>query len=112
MRRQLLTAGADPATAKKKAREAEFARMRHELAMAANGAVAAPSRGNKRALDGEDDCGCDCVPCDGGDCDACDCESCECEGCSCDSAMAKLKAKKARAAYFARMRRDLAAARG
>ena len=32
MRRQLLTAGADPATAKKKAREAEFALMRHELA--------------------------------------------------------------------------------
>jgi capsid assembly protease len=106
-------AASHPATpAAKKARALRFARMRHELLVAANGAVAAPGGDTKRALDGEDDCGCDCVPCDGGDCDACDCDSCECEGCGCDSAVAKLRAKKARALDFARMRHELAAARG
>ena len=88
-------------------------RMRHELLMAENGAVAAPNRDKKRALDGDaDDCGCDCVPCDGGDCDACDCDACECEGCGCDSATAAAAKKKTRAAEFSRMRREIAAARG
>jgi len=111
MRRQLLTAGADPATAKKKAREAEFALMRHQLAMAKNGTLAAPNGDIKRAGDGDaDDCGCDCVPCDGGDCDNCSCDSCECEGCDCEMATAAAAKKKTRAAEFTRMRHQLAAA--
>jgi hypothetical protein len=94
----------------KKGAETQFARMRHELFMAANGTVAAPNGKPKRAGDGDaDDCGCDCVRCDGGDCDNCSCDSCECEGCACDSAVAK--AEKARAAEFDRMRHELAIAR-
>jgi capsid assembly protease len=96
--------GADPAAAKKKAREAEFAHMRHELLMASVGTVAKPQR--KRAGDGDDDCSCDCVPCDGGDCENCDHDDCACEGCDCDSAVAAMKKK----AEFARMRHQLAVA--
>jgi capsid assembly protease len=102
-------AASHPATA---ARRVDFSRMRHQLLMAENCAVAAPNRDKKRALDGADDCGCDCVPCDGGDCDACDCDTCECEGCGCDSATAAAAKKKTRAAEFSRMRREIAAARG
>ena len=74
--------------------------------MAANGTVAAPSKGIKRALDGDGDCGCDCDPCDGGDCDNCDCDACECEGCDCVSATAAAKRK----AEFTRMRHQIAVA--
>ena len=114
-RRQLVAAGVAPSRAavQKLAREAEFARMRHELLMAGSGTGMATNGGKKRAGDGDaDDCGCDCVPCDGGDCDNCDCDACECEGCACESAVAKLKAK-ARARDFARIRHemDIAAAR-
>jgi capsid assembly protease len=115
---QLASAPTKPALSTRRGRT-ESARMRHELLMASGGPVAkgyasAPTTAPKkrRAGDGDaDDCGCDCVPCGGCDCDACDCDSCECEGCGCDSAQAKLKAKKARAAEFARMRHELAAAR-
>jgi signal peptide peptidase SppA len=93
------------------ARKLEFARMRHELAMAAmdgTGTIPAPKKRTKRSDVGPDDgCGCDCDPCGDGDCDGCDCDDCACEGCACDAATA---AAKKRAASFERMRHQLAAA--
>jgi signal peptide peptidase SppA len=106
--RQAQFAAAAPSSNKGLKLKLEFARMRHEILMAKSGTVAAPGGPIKRAGDGEDDCGCDCVPCNTGDCENCSCDSCECEGCSCVSAVAK--AKKARSIEFARMRRQIAVA--
>jgi capsid assembly protease len=92
------------------ARDRQFARMRHELALlgADVGSPALPpAKPKKRSDVGPDDgCGCDCDPCGNGDCDACDCEDCDCEGCACETAV---KAKD-RALAFARMRHQLALA--
>jgi signal peptide peptidase SppA len=91
------------------ARDREFARMRHELALV--GANVDPGRspakpqkrGERKADDG---CDCDCDPCGDGDCDNCDCDDCACVGCGCEMAAAAAKKR----AEFAKMRHQLAVA--